>query len=267
MLYKKNSTDTVLETINTENQITVNPLSLENVGFGVPLPVTTPGALQNARVRVYALREQGYSGNVDIEYQRLSLAHMFQGVTVLVQHDKPTLLSDLLPKLNAAYGLNLVKDDIVDQNVSALGEDFVVTLTTRPTCLMWSDTVDLRCVKSRPAITAVVTNAALDIVKTGFTPGDRPRAEYVTWGYDFSEIVDMLDGYTNKPANQALADAINGVVNIKAVYNSGTAVANDEINIYGGTCRWLSQGAVRYLDITLPATSNYAGSLQLRASR
>lgn len=261
-MYKKSSTDTMLDTINTENTIVVNPLSLNNVGFGIPQEITTPGALQNARVRVYALMRQGYQGTVDVEYQRLSLDHAFENQTLLVQFTGASWLSDILPAFYKTYGVFLTKDDIVDISVKDLGDDYIVTLETKPSCLMWSGSVDVRVVKSRPNIATLVTAQGLDIVKEPFPKTGKRRLEYVAWGYNFVEIQSAFTNfYGGRATNADLADAINGVVNLNIVYKDAGAVAIGEVNIKGGTCTQEKSGDTMVLRIDKLETADWVGSL------
>jgi len=261
-MYNKSSTDTMLDAINTENTIVVNPLSLKNVGFGIPQEITTPGALQNARVRVYSLMRQGYQGTVDVEYQRLSLDHLFENQTLLVQFTGATWLSDVLPAFYKTYGVFLTKDDIVDVSVKDLGDDYIVTLETKASCLMWSGSVDMRVVKSRPNIATLVKSQALDIVKEPFPATGNRQLEYVAWGYNFVEIQPSFTGYYGGRATSAdLASAINGVVDLKIVYKDAGAVANDEINIKGGTCTQVTIGQFTVLKIDNLNNGGWTGSL------
>lgn len=261
-MYKKSSTDTMLDAINTQNTIVVNPLSLNNVGFGIPQEITTPGALQNARVRVYALMRQGYQGTVDVEYQRLSLDHAFANQTLLVQFTGANWLSDILPAFYKTYGVFLTKDDIVDISVKDLGDDYIVTLETKPSCLMWSGSVDMRVVKSRPNIATLVKSQALDIVKEPFPASGKRRLEYVGWGYNFIEIQSVLVKFTGGMAVTAdLVDAINGVVNLNLVFKDAGAVAIGEINLKKGTCTQLTVGDKKVLSIDGIANSDWIGQL------
>lgn len=260
-MYKKGTTDTLLDAINVENAISVLPLSLDNVGFGVPVEVMTPGETQNSRVRVYALMRQGYQGVVDIDYRRLSLEVLFTNQTLLVQFTGAKKLSDVLPAINATYGLNLVKSDIVDVDVSTLGDDFIVTLATAATCLMWSGNVDIRVVKARPALSSIVTAQAMPFVTAPYPLTDAKRLEYVAWGYNFVEASAELDTYGGKAADASLASVINGVVDLKLVFKDAGSVAIGEINLKGATCVRVNANGFYTLEIRGIDTSEWTGTL------
>lgn len=261
-IYKKGSTDTVLDTINTENAITINPLSLNNVGFGVPQEVSTPGATQNARVRVYALMKQGYSGTVDIEYQRLSLEQYFENQTLLIQATGALRLSDLLTTINNTYATNFTKEDVVEVDLSTLGEDYIVTLAVSATCLMWSGSVDVRVTKNRPALSSIITNQKLDLVNAPFALTGQKRLEYVAWGYDFIEAQAELSKYINGAAATAdLASVINAVVDLKLVFADAGSVAIGQINIKGATCYRVVADGFTTLEIRGIDNSEWTGTL------
>lgn len=269
-MYTKPSTEAVLETINLENNITVMPLTKQNVAFGIPQAVTTPGARQNARVRVYALMRQGYQGSVDIEYQRLSLEHMFLNQTLLVQFSGAKKLSDVLPALHKTYGILLTAEDIVDQDVSTLGEDFFATLTIQNSCLMYSGSIEVRVVKARQNIAAIIKNQLLDIVNLPFSPTTDKRLEYVAWGYDFVEIAAVLLSYgEGAKANPRLVDALQGVVDLKLVYKLHGETAIGEINLNNATVRWGNtniHAPKRIMELVLDNTMQstpWAGVLQI----
>lgn len=260
-MYKKGSTDTVLDAINTENAITVNPLSLKNVGFGIPMAVSTPGATQNARVRIYGLMRQGYQGTVDIEYRRLALEALFENQTLLVQASGAKTLNDLLPAINATYATNFEKGDVVNVDVSALGDDYIVTLQTAASCLMWSGSVDIRVVKARPSLGSLILKQQMDIVKAPFPVSGAKRLEYVAWGYNFAEAATELFKYSGKYADASLASVINGVVDLNIVYKTAGSVQVGEININGAACAVVVADGFTTLEIRNIQSSEWTGTL------
>ena len=260
-MYNKGSTDTVLDAINIENDITVNPLSLKNVGFGIPMAVSTPGATQNARVRVYGLMRQGYQGTVDIEYRRLALELLFENQTLLVQATGAKTLVDLLPAINATYATNFEKGDVVNVSVADLGDDYIVTLEAAASCLMWSGSVDIRVVKARPSLGSVVKAQELDLVNAPYSDAGKQRLEYVAWGYNFAEASTELVKYNARAADASLASVINGVVDLGIVFKNAGEVAMGEVNIKGATCYLVNADGFRTLEIRNITSGNWIGTL------
>ncbi|ANZ50328.1 putative virion structural protein [Erwinia phage vB_EamM_Phobos] len=262
----------LLDTINIENNLQATPLTWDVIAAGYPELVTTPGADRNTRVLLYGLYGQGYKGNVTITYNRLEMPVMFRNVVPVVVTNPVDKLSDLLPFLNKKYGLSLIADDIVDQSVKDLGESWILDVVVKPGSLAWTGTFRLRYAKFFPNLADVITDVDLSAIIAPFTVADKPQAEYVSYGYDWTDLRQQFetDWAFNRAITAADVDMLNEIVPLKFTYALPADAKEGEISLRGA--RYQGTAAVaaksqhnpdyrRVAVIKLATTSNYAGNL------
>ncbi|QXO09587.1 hypothetical protein pEaSNUABM11_00163 [Erwinia phage pEa_SNUABM_11] len=270
-IYDKPSAEMLLESINRENNTS---LTWDQIAAGYPEKITTPLAPRDTRVLIYGLNGQGYKGNVTIEYNRIDTAVLFRNIVPFVTTNPVAKLSDLLPFLNKTYGLSLTADDIEDQSVAGLGDSFTLTVKVKPGCLAWQTDFALRFAKFLPNLRDVVTDVDLSAIVAPFTVGDKPRVEYVAYGYDWTELVDTFtkDWTTNRVLTSADVDMLNAVVPLKFVFATGANAQAGQIALQnarmGGSVAITpgdryDQGYTRAFLINLGTDSNYTGTLIL----
>ncbi len=275
--YTKTSKEMLLDAINIENNLQNNPLTWNQIAAGFPEKVTTAGADKNTRLIIYGLKQGGYKGTVTLKYDRISLPEIFRNVTPVVVTEPVALLSQLLPKLNKTYGLSLDKDDIIEQSVADLGEDFLITVQLRGGCVAWEGDFELRFTKFRPKLKDVIADNVLDVIVAPFPMGTKPRAEYVAYGYDYSTMSETFKTWAvNRTLTQDDIDELNETVQgLKLVNATGANAAAGEIALAGAkvtsinTVTENSLFNVMYekaIVITLAATSNYEGQLIIHYS-
>ncbi|ENE2810045.1 hypothetical protein ABM698_000097 [Salmonella enterica subsp. enterica serovar Newport] len=275
--YTKTSKEMLLDAINIENNLQNNPLTWNQIAAGFPEKVTSAGADKNTRLIIYGLKQGGYKGTVTLKYDRISLPEIFRNVTPVVVTEPVALLSQLLPKLNKTYGLSLDKDDIIEQSVADLGEDFLITVQLRSGCVAWEGDFELRFTKFRPKLKDVIADNVLDVIVAPFPMGAKPRAEYVAYGYDYSTMGETFKTWAvNRTLTQNDIDELNETVQgLKLVNATGANAAAGEIALAGAkvtsinTVTENSLFNVMYekaIVITLAATSNYEGQLIIHYS-
>jgi hypothetical protein len=261
----------LLEAINVQNGTS---LTWDQIAAGYPEKISTPLAPRDTRVLIYGLNSGGYKGNVTIEYDRIDFAVLFRNVIPVVVTNPVAKLSDLLPFLNKKYGLSLTADDIVDQSVADLGESWTLPIQVKPGNLAWQTDFNLRFAKFFPNLKDVVTDVDLTAIVAPFAVGAKPRAEYVAYGYDYTEIVDTFtkEWTTNRLLTQDDVDLLNGVVPLKFAYVTGDQAQAGQIALSGARLAGsvaitpgdrYDQGYTRAFLITLATTSNYTGQLIL----
>ncbi|QVW55054.1 hypothetical protein pEaSNUABM29_00010 [Erwinia phage pEa_SNUABM_29] len=273
-IYDKPSKEMLLEAINRQNGLTANPLTWEQVASGYPEQVLTPGADRNTRVLLYGLNGKGYKGNVTIEYDRIEMEILFRNAIPVVIADPVQNVSQLLPFLNKKYGLSLIADDIVDQSVKDLGESWLLDIAIKPGCLAWQGGFRLRYAKFFPNLADVVTDVDLSAIIAPFVVADKPQAEYVAYGYDWTEMQQQFttDWAYNRALTAADVDLLNEVVPLKFAFVTGANAQTGQIALSGA--RYMGTTAVtpgdaydpdynRVAIIKLATTSNYAGNLIL----
>ncbi|ANZ48443.1 virion structural protein [Erwinia phage vB_EamM_Caitlin] len=264
----------LLDAINRQNNLTAKPLTWNQIASGYPEEVLTPGADRNTRVLLYGLNGQGYRGNVTIEYDRILMSVLFRNVIPVVIANPVQNVSQLLPALNAKYGLSLVASDIDDFSVASMGENWIADVSIKPGCLAWKGTFKLRYAKFFPNLADAVTDQALLAIIPPFTVSAKPQGEYVAYGYDWTNMTQQFG--TDWAYNRALTaddvDLLNEVVPLKFGYVTGATAQTGQIALQGA--RFMGTAAVtpgdqyddsfqRVAIIKLAADSNYAGNLIL----
>ncbi len=124
----------VLDLINASNTATnTTPLTFTDVGFDNPVAHTADAEGRNTTVRVYALPNTHYEGEVQIDYRRLGLSDVISGDLFLVRIVGMTKIADVISAINAKYMLQLGTADYVDLTLPTFtgtpGEVKVFTLT------------------------------------------------------------------------------------------------------------------------------------------
>lgn len=275
--YLKPSREMLIDAINVKNGLVNTPLTWDQIAAGFPEKVMTPTGMRNTRLLIYGLKQGGYRGSVTVTYDRIDLEELFRNVTPLVlMKSTPSKLSDLLPVLNTTYGLSLVADDIIDQNVSGLGEDFILKLEMRAGCVAWFGSFDLRASKFIPKLVNIIVDNALDVIVPPFVLDDKPNAEYVAYGYDFTEMKDVFSTWSvNRVLTQDDIDNLNEVVPLNFVNKNAADASAAEIPLKGARYIGISNVTasslydVRYakcVRITMPADARHKGELLLHYS-
>lgn len=121
-LYPKQSMQMMVDLINQANPNLPVPLTTTNALYGTPTAVTpTGGNIQNTSIKVTALAGTKYVGNTTLLYRRLDFSILFRNLPIVIYKYSPAAvnaspykISDLLPVINAKYGLSLTTADIVD---------------------------------------------------------------------------------------------------------------------------------------------------------
>lgn len=270
-IYDKPSAEMLLEAINRENNTS---LTWNQIAAGYPEKITTPLAPRDTRVMLYGLNGQGYKGNVTIEYNRIDTAVLFRNIVPFISTNPVDKLSDLLPFLNKKYGLSLTKDDIEEQSVKELGDSFLLTVVVKPGCLAWQTDFALRFAKFLPNLKDVVTDVDLSAIVAPFTVNTKPRAEYVAYGYDWSELTDTFTKTwtSNRLLTADDVQKLNEVVPLNFFFGEIGTVQPGQIGLQnarmGGSVAVTpgdryDQDYTRAFLINLGDNSNYTGTLIL----
>ncbi|ANZ48718.1 virion structural protein [Erwinia phage vB_EamM_ChrisDB] len=264
----------LLDAINKQNNLLANPLTWNQIASGYPETVSTPGADRNTRVLLYGLNGMGYKGNVNIEYDRILMPVLFRNVIPVVITNPVNKLSELLPFLNKKYGLSLIAEDVEDFSVASMGESWIADVVIKPGCLAWQGTFKLRYAKFFPNLADVVTDVDLSAIIPPFTMGAKPQAEYVTYGYDWTEMKKQFteDWLFGRSITAADVELLNGVVPLKFVYATGDVAQPGQIALQGARFQGVASVTPgdqydplysRVAAIRLAANSNYTGDLIL----
>ncbi len=270
----KHSRQAVVDAINHTNQLWDDPLTLERIALGYAQDITEPGAKKNTRLLVYALNGSGLRGTQNVTYDRLSFTRYFLNITVFVFGEPVQKASDVLHLVNDKYQTEIRKEDIIDVDVSGLGEDWIVEIQPRPGNVMWTGSFKLRYARHIPTLDELIVNNVVDVVKAPYQLGAKPRAEFLSYAYDYTEMSAMLDAMV---VGATVTDAQVEAMNVAANLNFSTAVPAElpkgAVGLYGAKVKAVRVAVTpdskynpiyqKVAVITLAATSNYAGDLFL----
>jgi len=141
-LYLKPSKDEVYDLINQANPDLGFVASPANVNLTVPSVATVSGQPNlNTKITLGAVQGGDFMGRKDVFYRRRSLTSLFRGVTVQIDLYRAPVAAgavaytvyQLLPYINAKYGMSLTEDDITNANIlygSTLEGGFNTTTVT-----------------------------------------------------------------------------------------------------------------------------------------
>lgn len=135
----------LIDLINADNGTQLKPGQL---AFGTPSPMPE-GARRNTELEVYAGVGSGFKGSVKIHYTRVPLSFKINGDLEFEIGDARQI-RDLIPAINARYGIQLTSDDYVDAPLTKplFGSPLTFVLQATPQCLVYIGQIELTTVNS-----------------------------------------------------------------------------------------------------------------------
>lgn len=267
----------LLDAINRDNGLTSNPLTLNEIGMGLPVASVANDASFNTYCTIYGLYGRGYHGSVTVKYRRYELEKMFLGLTptLIDPNLTPTKISDLLPLFNEQYGVALTATDIVDAVFPANTKDILTTITAKDANWAWLGELRVRFAQQLPWLDVEVPpDTDINAINPTVPYTDKPRGEYVTYGYDWSDASETLKATSagaGKVITQTQLDALAVITTLKFTLATGVDIGDGEISlagaVWGGpvlttTNTEYNSHDFAYVNVlTLDSASNYAGKL------
>lgn len=226
-LYDKTGKALLIDLVTQSNQLPV-ALTATNCEF---YNLRTQAGQPNSRIECWGHFSKGFRGRVDLEYQRLDLGKLFQGLQIRPGKYNPTRVSDFFADLQRKTGLPFNTTEIVDSAFNAqTATKLVLTAQVKSTFYVGSVELDFEILL--PTLeeiwpTAELTHhhcrqAAYDNrLSTDATYKSKPRfwPGALTIGNDYSAVGSILKNipaYANwtdsTPANSlAIANALKSV--------------------------------------------------------
>lgn len=267
----------LLDAINRDNGLTANPLTLNEIGLGLPVPSVANDASFNTYCTVYGLLGRGYYGSVQLKYRRYELGKMFLGLTPMLIDPNlvPVKLSDLLPLFNDQYGVALTADDIVDRVLPANTKDILTDLVAKDSNWAWLGSIKVRFAQTLPFLSdEIVPQTEIDAIKPVLGYTTKPRAEYVTYGFNWTDVSATLaatDARAGQPITSAQVDALQSITTLVLTLATGAGIPAGAISlagaVWGGPVLTTSSTDYNSTDymyantLLMSADSNYEGSL------
>jgi hypothetical protein len=155
----------ILDLINEKNPSL--GLTEELVTFGAPA-VYSGAENRNTKLTLAAVEpSSGYSGSRDIFYNRVDISVVPGTRSKVFSLGNAVNISDLIPEINARYGINLTADDYTDaalptftDQVPGEEKDFTITITAGS--LVWTNSVTLQLQRNDIPLEDAIAENILD---------------------------------------------------------------------------------------------------------
>jgi hypothetical protein len=155
----------LLDQINYDNNAQITP---QYVTFGIP-SANASGAARNTTLVITAVAGSNFVGSVAWQYNRvdISIVPGIRSTLILVPQNAENI-SDLLPNINLAYGIQLTAADIIDGPLPTFqglpNEKHNFTLTIAAQSLVYINAVTLTAFQDGTAFSEVVTAAGDNVI-------------------------------------------------------------------------------------------------------
>ena len=272
-IYTKTALQMLVDLLNASNPSLPVPITLSNVKFGTPTAITPgSGQIQDTQVKVIALASGQYVGTQLLTYRRLDSSVLFRSVplridlysSVAAVSVSPYSMSQLLPYINAKYGLNLQASDITDVafagcttnaqpsiGLSAGTLNSTALLTFTGTNPAWKGSITVFWVQAPQDLSTLLATASLETALT--YPGNRNVVDntvYVpnldTYYVDFTDYLGTGGSNSTLPAaiasttitNTANYNTLVSIINTltgKTYTNAGGAAGSTLMDLTGAT--------------------------------
>lgn len=229
-ILSKSSLDLVIDLINAANG-TAN-LDDTKITITEPSVLTDDPNDHNTGAKVTAIKGSGYVGEVDITYNRLDIALLFEKIAVNLDlgDTTPATTKDLLSVLDTKYGLGIVADDITDAAIDTSGNiPWAAEIVIADSCLAYTGTLNLT-IGPDPEVGERLDTVILTTNLTGLmypnSDTTKAQAREYSWSIDANTIADWLDTRAQDDviADNSLATELNKIVPEVWVYNADDAV-------------------------------------------
>lgn len=236
-LYTKASKDEVYDLINSANPTLAFPVSPTNVNLGLPTATVVSGQpTLNTKIAVSCKQSDGtYVGRNSLNYRRRSLSSLFRALTVQIDLYAPPVAAgavaytiyQLLPYINAKYGMFLTTDDVVDAPIvygSTLEGGFnttTVSVVAKSTSLGYIDSFALKW-KSAPQDlgTMIAVNDLPGRLYPGgndFSGTHKNIVNFMGYSTDWTDII-VANPWYNFPASNLTIDNTGPTNGFMAVF-------------------------------------------------
>lgn len=164
----------VLDLIKTDNPKAAN-LTNDLVQFGLPT-ASQSGASRNTQLTITAAPGSGYTGSVDVLYNRVALVDFVGKKDLTFLLGDATKLKDLIPEINELLGINLTGDDYQDVTLpefeGTANEVHEVQLVTSADSLCYLGSLTIKIKGEDIELGSVITERELNGLQAPAQPAD-----------------------------------------------------------------------------------------------
>lgn len=209
-IYNKQSIQLLCDLINASNPALVPPVSPAIIRFSLPsVVVPVAPAIQNTKLTLFGIAAGPYIGKTDVTYRRIDLSKLMRGMTVQINRYSVNGASassgavvfsiyNLLPHINAKYGLSLTTDDVTDGNITrgtTLEGGFytnTIVVTTKATSMGFIGSFTLKWKQAAQDISTMIS--VVTLAGRAFPGGNvfdgshRPVVNTASYGVDVTDV-------------------------------------------------------------------------------
>lgn len=154
----------IVDLINSDNSGAA--MTTELLDFGLPTAATGQSPARNTELTVTAHAGSGYTGNVVLKYNRVDFAVVPGTRSNEFPVGNATNVSDLIPEINARFGINLQAGDYVDAALPPFhgqpNEKLDVLIAAHSDALVWLGTLTIKIHANDIPLNTVITNNTLN---------------------------------------------------------------------------------------------------------
>jgi len=158
--FKKLPKQIIVDLINYDNDTS---LEVELLTFANPVVTNSKF---NTSLVVTSVPDSHYVGSVTLKYDRIEIGSIIKDKSINIPVGFASTVSDLIPKINDHFGINLTSDDYIDNNLpildNSLDEVKSFNITMHPNSLIYLKELNLYAVKSVLLLSSVVTRRILN---------------------------------------------------------------------------------------------------------
>lgn len=140
-------------------------LTPELVTFG--LPTLNSENNRNTKVTITAVKGSGYKNFKDLQYNRVDYAVIPGARSVEFPKGEALKLADMIPEINARYGINISANDFVDADLPVFADsvpnqklDFVLTASAES--LIYRGSVTFKLINEDLDLAVIISDPVLD---------------------------------------------------------------------------------------------------------
>ena len=134
----------------------------------------------------------GVRGKVRCKYRKLDVEVLLKEIDPWVYFTGALSTVDLIPAINARFGLDLTPSDIVDHPLQDVGKKAIIEMAASSS--LYRGTVTINVGKSLPILDQIVTERTLDPQLSYWPLQDQVRGAYLSIGHDYTQVGLQLLG-------------------------------------------------------------------------
>lgn len=168
--FTKSAQQIIIDLVNNDNSLSLTPAL---VTFGAPTHATVGGSItRDTDLTLTAVAGSGYSGSATIHYNRVDLSTVPGSRSTVFPKGDAVNISDLLPEINAAYGINMSNTadpqhpDFVDGPLPTFtgtpNEQHDFQFTADANSLVWENSVTLTVHANDIPLSSAISNPTLN---------------------------------------------------------------------------------------------------------